>query len=195
MKKLISALLAMTMVFALAACSGNGGSSASPSPSEPAAPAIPDAITILNTVWGTYADDEKFAAAGGDYDNSVSDAPGSFDLATPENLTYLLSVPEDKIALVDDAASLMHMMNGNTFTCGALHLADESNTEAFTAAMKDALQNKQWMCGFPEKLVIADLGGGYVISMYGNQDLVDNFRDKLQASFESTTIVYDEAVL
>ena len=191
MKKIISALLALTMVFALAAC---GSKEPAPSPSESQAPAIPDALTILTTVWGTYTDDEKFPAAGGDYDHPVDSAPGAFDLSNPDNVSYLLSVPEDQVSKIDGAASLMHMMNGNTFTCGAFHLANADDVAAFAAAMRDGLQAKHWMCGFPDKLVVADLGGGYVVALYGEEDLVNTFRDKLQASFESTTLTYDEAI-
>ena len=188
-KKLISALLALTMVFALAACG-----SKEPTPSESQAPAIPDALTILTTVWATYTEDEKFPAAGGDYDHMTDDAPGAFDITNTENVSYLLSVPEDQVSKIDDAASLMHMMNGNTFTCGAFHIANTDDVAAFATAMRDGLQNKQWMCGFPDKLVVADLGGGYVVALYGAEDLVNTFRDKLQTSFESTTLTYDEAI-
>ena len=189
MKKIISALLALTMVFALTAC----GSKA-PTPSEDPTPAIPDALTILTTVWGTYTEDEKFPAAGGDYDHAVDSAPGAFDLSNPDTVSYLLSVPEDQVSKIDDAASLMHMMNGNTFTCGAFHLANADDAAAFATAMRDGLQAKQWMCGFPDKLVVADLGGGYVVALYGAEDLVNTFRDKLQTSFESTALTYDEAI-
>ena len=188
-KKIISALLALTMVFALAACG-----SKEPTPSEDPKPAIPDALTILSTVWGTYTEDEKFPAAGGDYDHPVDSAPGAFDLSNADNVSYLLSVPEDQVSKIDDAASLMHMMNGNTFTCGAFHIANTDDVAAFATAMWDGLQNKQWMCGFPDKLVVADLGGGYVVALYGAEDLVNTFRDKLQTSFESTTLTYDEAI-
>ncbi len=191
-KKLISALLAAAMVFALAACST--GEQPSPSPSESQAPAIPDALTILTTVWGTYTEDEKFPAAGGDYDNMVDGAPGKMDLTNADNVSYLLSVPEASMPMIDDAASLMHMMNGNTFTCGAFHIANADDVSAFGTAMRDGLQAKHWMCGFPDKLVVADLGGGYVAALYGEEDLVNTFRDKLQTSFEGVSVVYDEAI-
>lgn len=48
------------------------------------------------------------------------------------------------------------------------------------------------MCGFPEKLVIVTVGQ-CVISVYGNENLVNTFRDKLLACSTATT-VYDEAI-
>ena len=50
------------------------------------------------------------------------------------------------------------------------------------------------MCGFPDKLVIVTLDQ-YVISMYGHEELINTFRDKLQAAYSSAAIAYEEAIL
>ena len=71
------------------------------------------------------------------------------------------------------------MMNANTFTAGAFHLADAANEEAFVAAVKENIMNRHWMCGFPEKLVIVSDGNGYVVTMFGHGDAVNPFTAKL----------------
>ncbi len=81
-----------------------------------------DSLALLTKVWDSYTDDEKFPAAGGDYETSVDDAPGAFDPSNADNLNFLLTVPTEDASLIDDAASLSHMMNANTFTCGALRV-------------------------------------------------------------------------
>ena len=53
---------------------------------------------------------------------------------------------------------------------------------------------RQWMCGFPDKLVIATLGN-YVVSCYGAEDLVDTFRDKLIAAYADAAVVCDEPIV
>jgi len=53
--------------------------------------------------------------------------------------------------------------------------------------------NTQWMCGFPDKLVVASLDG-YLISVFGAEDLVDTFRDKLQTAYPGTQIVSDDPI-
>lgn len=188
MKKTLSLILALALAISLMACgkkdSGNGDASSD-------APA--DSLTILNKVWESYTDDEKFPAAGGDYDHSVDNVPGVFDVSNAENLSYLLTVPADDAALIDDAASLMHMMNMNTFTCGVLRTANAEDAAKLAEDMRDAIQAKQWMCGFPDKLVVATLGS-YVISMYGDKELIDTFRDKLLAAYADASVVYDEAI-
>ncbi len=187
MKRTLSLILALVMALSLAACGTKDGGHADN------ADAPADSLTILNKVWESYTNDEKFPAAGGDYEHSVDDAPGAFDLSDADNLSYMLTVPAEDASLIDDAASLMHMMNMNTFTCGAMRVVNSDDVTKLADDLRDAIQGKQWMCGFPDKLVIATLGN-YVISMYGDADLIDTFRDKLLAAYTDTSVVYDESI-
>ena len=79
MKKIISLVLAAVLTLSLAACGTKNDSKGD----QPAAPA--SALDLLEKVWSTYTDDEKFPAAGGDYSeaNSKEDAPGVYDLTAP----------------------------------------------------------------------------------------------------------------
>lgn len=168
-----------------------------PKPEDPAedkpAAAVDDALTILNAIWNTYSDEEKFPAAGGDSEHAVDGAPGSFDASNADSLSYLLTFPADDASLIDSAASLVHMMNLNTFTCGAFHVADANNVARLADDLRTTIQAKHWMCGFPDKLVIVTVGQS-VLSVYGNEDLVNTFRDKLLASYPTAAAVYDEAI-
>lgn len=163
-----------------------------PAEDKPAA-AVDDALTILNAIWNTYSDEEKFPAAGGDSEHAVDGAPGSFDVSNADSLSYLLTFPADDASLIDSAASLVHMMNMNTFTCGAFHVADANNVARLADDLRTTIQAKRWMCGFPDKLVIVTVGQS-VLSVYGNEDLVNTFRDKLLASYSAAAAVYDEAI-
>lgn len=187
MKRALSLALAFVLALTLTAC----GKKDTGTDSDSNVPT--DALTLLNTVWDSYTDDEKFPAAGGDYEHSVDGAPGAFDISDTDNLTYLLSVPAEDADKLDDVASLMHMMNANTFTCGALRVKNGDDAAKLAEDLRDAIQNKQWMCGFPDKLVIATLGN-YVVSVYGDEELVNTFRDKLQAAYSDAAIAYDEMI-
>ena len=155
-------------------------------PAEEEKPAVSteSARAILASVWSSYSEEEKFPAA---------DEPFSVDAADTDTLSYQLTFPADDASLIDDAAVLMHMMNMNTFTCGAFHASDAKDISRLTDDLRAAVQGKHWMCGFPEKLVIATVGQ-YVISMYGNEELINTFRDKLLASYSAAAVVYDEAI-
>ena len=183
MKKIVSLALAMLLVLSLAACgSKNSG-----------AGDVSDALTLLNTVWATYSEEEKFPVSGGDYDHPVDDAPGAFDISNADNMDDMLGFPGPSVANLVDAASLMHMMNANTFTAGAFHVASSSDVDSVVSDLKDNIMNRQWMCGFPDKLVILTLGD-YVVSCYGAEDLVDQFSGKVTETFADAAVVCDEAI-
>lgn len=186
MKKIIAFLLAAVMVMSLAACGEQddniGGDQAY---------APESAVDMLNAVWNTYAEDEKFYAAGGDYseENSVENAAGVYSLADRTAVDSALGLPET--ALVDEAASLMHGMNANTFTAAAYHATDDA--QALATALRDNIQQRQWMCGFPEKLIVAVVGD-YVLSAYGLTEQMDTFIDHFSGIYGEGTIVYNEAI-
>ena len=163
-----------------------------PAEDKPAA-AVDDALTILNAIWNTYSDEEKFPAAGGDSEHAVDGAPGSFDASNADSLSYLLTFPADDASLIDSAASLVHMMNLNTFTCGAFHVADANNVARLADDLRTTIQAKHWMCGFPDKLVIASAGGCLVV-LFGAEDLLDTFCGKLSAAYSDTTVLADAPI-
>ena len=94
-------------------------------------------------------------------------------------------------AKVDQAASLVHMMNQNTFTAAAYHCTDDA--DALATALRDNIQQRQWMCGFPDKVAVAVVGE-YVVSVFGAEDLVNTFMSHLNGIF-GVQPVYDEAIL
>ena len=189
MKKFLTLLLAAAMTLSLAAC-GSKTDDNSGNNSQPAW-----ALDLLNAVWANYSDDDKFPAAGGDFDeaNMTEDAPGNFSVEDGDALDYSLSFPAADAGKLSDAASLTHMMNANTFTAGAFHVASSSDVDSVVSDLKDNIMNRQWMCGFPDKLVILTLGD-YVISCYGAEDLVDQFSEKVTETFTDAAVVSDEAI-
>ena len=188
MKKITSLALALALALTLTACGKKDNTAGSGDSSVPA-----DATALLTAVWDAHSDDEKFPAAGGDYENPVEDAPGAVSIADADNLNYMLTLPVEDAGKIDGAASLSHMMNANTFTAGAFHVASSSDVDSVVSDLKDNIMNRQWMCGFPDKLVILTLGD-YVISCYGAEDLVDQFSGKVTETFADAAVVCDEAI-
>ena len=189
MKKVLAIVLSVLMLVSLTACGGNGGNGGAAKLEGVSAP-----VDVLNTVWGSYADDEKFFAMGGDYENMVDNAPGAVDVTNAETMQALLVCPADAAAMVDGAASLIHGMIANNFTAGAYHIAEGADQAAFVSAMQTAVKGNQWMCGFPEKLMIATLASDYVVVAFGAGDIIETFKTKLTASYDVTTIAVEEAL-
>ena len=188
MKKLVSAILALTMVLTMTACGGKKQEETTPVVEAPAS-----ALEILETVWAKYGDDEKFAVIGGDMANPVSDGPGSYDLAD-ENISYTLLIPAEQLGNVTEAASMIHMMNANTFTCGVYRLAEGVSAADFGAAMKDAVMNNQWMCGFPETLVIENIADTYVLVAFGVNDAINPFLTHFNEAYPAASELVKEAI-
>ena len=198
MKKLIALLMALTMVAMMAACStGNNETPATDATETTEAvnvPTVGSALEVLETIWNAYGDDEKFAVIGGNIENAVDGAPGNYDLAYAENLTYNLLVPAELIANIDDAASMIHMMNANNFTSGVVHLTEGTDVAAFTEAMHTAISTNPWICGFPEKMIVAVIDGSYVLISFGVNDAMNPFEAHLDATYPGLETVASENI-
>ena len=192
MKKLISLALVLAMALSvLAGCGAtpdNGGAS-----NETAAPA--SALEVLENIWNKYGEDEMFPVIGGNMENPVDGAPGNYDMAYAENLPYNLIIPAEELGNVTEAASMIHMMNANTFTAGVVKLADGVDVAAFAATMHDALVNNQWMCGMPEYMVIADMGGSYLLVAFGVNDAMTPFQAHMAEAYADVTPLYSESMV
>lgn len=198
MKKFLALLLAAMMLLTLASC-GEKNDVDTPDTSDDAVNTPVDDVPeedvktcteIFETIWNSYTDDEKFSAVGGDMDNAVNDAPGAYSIADPENAAYTIKVPADALELVNDCATLSHMMNANTFTGAILHVADKANVQTVCDKAKETVAAEQWMCGFPDKHLVMVIDDSYVLTAFGNIDIMNAFRDKVNASGYSVTEAY-----
>ena len=187
MKKLIALLLAMTLALGVTAC-GRGKKEETANDDT----AGKTAVDILADVWAAYEEDEMFAIAGGDYETMVPDAPGKVNVADGETLDSLLGFPAASAGMIDDGASMMHMMNQNTFTAGVYHVTKADDVQAVADAVKENIMNRQWMCGFPDDLVIYSVGTSYLAVAFGAEEVVDNFEEELQEVYASSKVLYDE---
>ena len=123
------------------------------------------------------------------------DAPGAFALNDVEALDSTLGVPANIAEQIDNAASVMHMMNANTFTCGSYQLKEGADMETFVTALKDNIMNRQWMCGFPDTLIIVSLSDSHVVAAFGNAELIETFKTKLTASYDSAEVIIEESLV
>ena len=190
MKKILALLLAAVMALLLAACTNKGSEGGATSPSGAQTNQPKSALEILEKVWSKYSADEKFPATGGSEKHMKEDMPGKFDVSDAEALDFELGFPKANASEIDDAASLMHMLNQNNFSCGAYHVKDSGNVEALAGKIKENILARQWLCGFPEKLVILTVGD-YIVSVFGAGELTDTFVAKLSAEYSSAKQLFD----
>ena len=194
MKRFFLLCLTGFMMISILAC-GNQANHPTNESTEQTTNSIPDAVSLLTTVWNSYQEEEKFSVIGGDFseENQNMNGPGTYGLEDGAALDSTLGFPADSIAKIDDAASLVHMMNANTFTCGSFHVIDSNNLDSTAASIKENILNRQWLCGFPDKLVIASVDN-YIVSMFGDTQLIDTFKQKLTTAYSSVEIICEEAI-
>jgi len=190
MKKVLSILLLMTLALALSACGQEKTTGESDGQISVKSP-----VDLLDAVWASYDNEEdKFPAAGGDIDNTNMEGPGKFGLDDPAALDSTLGFPAAEVDKIDGAASLLHMMNANTFTCGVFHTKDAGGISALAGQLKDNIMGRQWMCGFPDKLIIVKVDS-YIVSFFGNTQIVDTFSSKLTTVYPSGEVLFDEPIV
>ena len=188
-KRILCAVLAVVMVVALAACG------TAPKEDENKV-TIESPVALLDGVWGTFAEDEKFPVMGGNnYETPVDDAAGEFDISDVEAATATLHITEDSLKLVDKVGTITHAMNANTFSAAAYHLADKANAETLVNSLKDSIKSTQWMCGFPDTLIIYTVAEEYVVAAFGNAEAIESFKTKLATVYgESATLNVEESL-
>lgn len=160
----------------------------------PAAPA-PAPLELLEKVWASYGEEERFPLIGGDMEAQIMDAPGQYDMKFKDNLVYMLLVPQEQLENIDKVATMIHMMNANSFTCGVFKLTDGGQPQEFADAMKASVLGNQWMCGFPDQLWIGVFGDDTVLVAYGVEELMGTFTAKLTAAYgDEVQIVAEERI-
>ena len=91
--------------------------------------------------------------------------PGKFDVSDAEALDFELGFPKAQ-AVGDRRCRIAgHMLNQNNFSCGVYHVKSSGNAEALAGKIKENILARQWLCGFPEKLVILNVGD-YIVSVF-----------------------------
>ncbi len=212
MKKILSLILAVLMLMAaMTSCSdknedgttpdsqqseteetaGNAGTS-----SNGGELTTRDPFEVLESIWARYEDDEKFPTAGGDFseENSVIDAPGVFSTSDAEYLDSMLGLPAADVEKIKSAASLMHMMNANTFTGAAYAVKNSDDIATIVDDIKENILSRQWMCGFPDTLVIYSIDD-CIVSAFGNAEIIKTFQSKVTSAYDNAVLEAEESLI
>jgi len=219
MKKHIAFILTVSLLFCLAGCGGSGPadttgstgpsqtepSQTEPSQTDPTGQTNPEGsnpvagqsgvVGILSSVWEDFPEENRFAAYGGMMENPVDSAPGKLDLSIADEITSKYLIPQEQLAQVEEGASLVHMMNSNIFTAATFRLRSGSDAEAFAKAVRENIQKNQWICGQPDRLVVARPEADTVLVVFGNEDVMKVFGGSLTRLYPEAKIFYDEAIV
>lgn len=183
MKKITTMLLVVAMLISLVACASDQQESTGQT-----------ALQILETVWESYEVNQKFAIMGGgpEYEQSIMDVPGAFELKDEEAVDALLGFPTSSVALIKEAASMMHAMNQNTFTAGAYYVSNAGDVEMLISDLEDNILNRQWMCGFPDTLLIVKVDPNILVAAFGEGANIEYFKDRILTAYTGAEVVSEE---
>lgn len=156
---------------------------------------VSSAVDVLTNVWTVYSEDEMPIVFGGDAENAVDGAPGVYNIEDLDGINSYFHITADAVAMTDEAASAIHAMNANTFTSSVFHVTDAANVEAFVSSVKESVLSTRWMCGFPEKLVIISVNENYVISAFGNGDMMELFATKVAEVYGDAAVVLADEII
>lgn len=191
MRKYISVLLVAVLMLSLIGCGAkNGGEKGE------ATVDIADSVTLLNTVWSSYEENDMFPVGGGDFateETTSMEGPAVFGITDGAVIDSMLGFPEGELSSIEGAASMMHMMNGNTFTGGAFKVKDGVDQADLAKKVRDNIQSRQWICGCPDKILVVTVGK-YLVAAFGEEEIMNTFKEKLLAAYPVSSVAYDEAI-
>lgn len=189
MKRTISILLIILASLSLLALAGCGNQEDTVS--------ISSALDYYNQVWSVFNTSGDFPGCGGDSAHSADNAPGQFDL-NEENapqFQYLLHVNEELYDMLDqDAATLLHMMNLNTFTSAVARLKEPDRAGEFAQGYQAIIREQHWLCGAPEQMVVIGVGD-YVVMAFGHTDNITNLISACTTVTPGATVLVSEAIV
>ena len=190
MKKLTAIGLFCFFALVLSSCGKSSDSNKEEKKSDYA-----QAADVLKAVADSYTQEERFAMYGGDQEHAVMDEPGKFDISKQEEMEDVLGLPTELASGIEDAASMVHMMNGNMFTGAAYRLKSSTDKDHFAQTVKDTLSKKQWICGQPDIMTVIDVDGVYVITAYGEAQIMETFKKKAMFVFKDAKVFIEAPIV
>ena len=155
-------------------------------------------LKLLMDAYNATATEETmlYVCGGNPYNFETTNPEGPAKFVALEDADYdaNLGYPTADISKQDDAASMFNMMNINVFNCYAVHFTNSADVDAMATAIKDNILARQWICGAPEKLVIAKMPGDYLVVVWGAVEfggVVDPFTASFATTVEGSSIVVE----
>jgi ornithine carbamoyltransferase len=161
---------------------------------------ITSANELLTKVWNTYEDkdsdnnmyNDKFPILGGHFESYTEEAPGEYDLSKTADLERSFCFPADKIDLIDNAATMMHLMYANTFSASAYHVKDATKINEVAKSIQDCVMKNQWLDGDPEELLIMTVGDDYIVSVFGEEEQIEYFKAGIKTVYKDAVKIISQ---
>ena len=191
MRKAVLLFLSVMMASVLSGCGGQKDSQAEQGGGQSQ---YTEALEVLNQVIEAYGEDELFSMYGGDQENAVMDGPGKFDITKTEELESVYGLAADQSSNIEDAATMVHLMNANTFTGAVYRLKEGVDMDDFADELKSCILARQWICGQPDTLVLINVDGRYIITAFGEAGIIENFKTNALSALSGAQVITEAPV-
>ena len=199
MNKIFAFILAACLLFAFAGCEGE-------KQADPTQPPIPQetpgqgqenvtdnpALTVMLGIWEQFEGDKNVYIGGSSTDYRLA-TPWQVPLLDKDFLQGALFLSEEQVPKVKAAASLMHSLNTNNLTVGAVALEEGVDFKAFATEVKDRILQNQWVCGRPGGMRIVKVEECLLI-LYGSGSYSGSFVDALNEAYPEAEVLCRETI-
>lgn len=199
MNKIFAFILAACLLFAFAGCEGE-------KQTDPTQPPIPQetpgqgqenvtdnpALTVMLGIWEQFEGDKNVYIGGSSTDYRLA-TPWQVPLLDKDFLQGALFLSEEQVPKVKAAASLMHSLNTNNLTVGAVALEEGVDFKAFATEVKDRILQNQWVCGRPGGMRIVKVEE-YLLILYGSGSYSGSFVDALNEAYPEAEVLCRETI-
>lgn len=151
---------------------------------------ITSPLQMLEVIWENFPEENRFPCFGGNTEQPVQEGPGVLDLTDTDYMTYTLLIPAELHDSITEGASMVHAMNANTFTGACVKVEGKDQAE-FIEVLKNTIVNNQFMCGFPDRLVII-ANGDYIAYAYGKENNMSAFQTIATEKIGGVTVEVDQ---
>ena len=200
MKKWITIILALSIMCTFGACgigtAGKPDGEEIPVTETEEPIIIGDANEILEKTWSQYnmdaSKDFHFGIIGGHVESNIVGWPAKFDMeleSSQDALAEAYALDADTVALTDDIATMMHLMRAHYFAASAVHVTDAANTQTVVDGIRSSLDAMNWMGDVPEAYLIVTVNEDYVVTVYGNEQVIELFRRAIVKAYPEVTEV------
>lgn len=200
MRNIFAVLLAAILLLVFAGCEKPPVQQGAPTqpptvgqtPEDTPAPTDNPALQVMQNIWERFKGEKENYLGGFGEDHQMA-TPWQIDLSDEAFLQGALFLSAGQMGKVRAAASVMHSMNTNNLTAGALALEEGVDYEAFAAEIKSRILDNQWVCGRPGGMQIVKVENCLLI-IYGSGSHSGGFIEALQEAYPDAQTLCREAI-
>lgn len=204
MKRILALTLAVLM---LAMCFVACGKTEDPNTDDKNDTVEPDyksALELINKIFTGYnataTEETMLYVVGGNmfnFETCNPEGPAEFVALADTDYNENLGIAVEDVAKIEGAASMHNMMNANMFTSYVIKVKADADIDALATALKTNILARQWICGAPDKLVIAKAPGNYLIVTWGvsvDGGIVNPYTESFATVVPGSSIVVTETI-